>query len=755
MRVFASLLLFAGCSLSVDYTGTFFPCGENESCPDDFTCQRGVCIPDEPAPPTCTAVVATGNQHSCIVRDTDGTVWCWGRNNEGQLGNNTTTDSNVPVQVEGITGATTVRTGAQYTCALVDGGVSCWGANDAGQLGDGSQTGSRTPVAVSGLTGVTAIALGEQHTCAIGAGGAVSCWGDNSAGQLGDGTTTSRRVPGPVPGVTATAIAASDDSSCAVDNGSLKCWGFNGEGLFMTGTTSDSEPSPVTSPLASNVAGVAIGGAHLCIFTQAGEVQCAGANSSGQLGNGTTTASTMPVTAFIPAQVTSLSLGGSHSCAVDDAGGAWCWGSDGGKLALEENLGAISAPVRTTFIDVESIAAGGDHTCARSRSGAIACAGSNVVGQLGNGERTTQPAPQAVPGLSNIESISAGGAFTCAVDATGGAQCWGRGNDGELGDGALHTRAEPVPVLMTGIETLVAGNDHACAIATDGTVSCWGRGTSGQLGDGGTASRGSPLAVAGLTGATQIAVGANHTCALAGGVVRCWGSNSAGQLGVAANPSRTPVDVMGLVDTPITAIATGNNHTCAIDSLGEMQCWGGNGNGQLGNNVSDVNSSTPVKVLVAADTRLTGVEEIAARGDTTFARVGGQIFAWGNACSGPLGIPSPTFCDNPLARQVSDVATAGKLAIGFSSRCTLESDASITCWGDNYFGQLGDGTFSSSGPIPLPGLTGILDLGVGGEHACAVNGDGTVVCWGGAHNGALGDGVIEDRGPNFVRFSCD
>src|SRR5690606_8773651 len=128
-------------------------------------------------------------------------------------------------------------------------------------------------------------------------------------------------------------------------------------------------------------------------------------------------------------------------------------------------------------------------------SGAIACAGANVVGQLGNGERLSQPTPQPVPGLTNIEAIAAGGSFTCAVDAGGGASCWGNGREGELGDGAFHIRPDPGPALMTGIATLAAGNDHACAIATDGTVSCWGRGGSGQLGDGGTATRGVPIPV--------------------------------------------------------------------------------------------------------------------------------------------------------------------------------------------------------------------------------------------------------------------
>jgi hypothetical protein len=255
MRAILLLMTLAACSLNVDYTGTNFAC-DNGVCPEGFVCVQDLCIPTEPAPPTCTASIATGNDHSCLVRDTDGSVWCWGRNHQGQLGNGTTVDSSVPVQVEGITGATTALTGGNYSCAIVAGAVSCWGANDEGQLGDNSQTGSRTPVG-NGLMGITAMALGDQHACAINTDGAVFCWGSNAGGQLGDNTMSSRRVPGVVPGVTATAISASDDSTCIVESKVLVL-GFNGE------VCSNAPPTRSwcrRRRAVANFAGVSIGGA--------------------------------------------------------------------------------------------------------------------------------------------------------------------------------------------------------------------------------------------------------------------------------------------------------------------------------------------------------------------------------------------------------------------------------------------------------------------------------------------------------------
>src|ERR1043165_8003394 len=123
MLVIAAL---AGCSLSVDYTGTYYRCGDHGECPDGYLCKQDVCIPEEPDAPACATGIAAGAAHTCSIR-TDGTVWCWGLNNHGQLGDNTIIDSATPVQVSGVTGAKTLVAGDNHTCAIADGGVWCWG----------------------------------------------------------------------------------------------------------------------------------------------------------------------------------------------------------------------------------------------------------------------------------------------------------------------------------------------------------------------------------------------------------------------------------------------------------------------------------------------------------------------------------------------------------------------------------------------------------------------------------------------------
>jgi alpha-tubulin suppressor-like RCC1 family protein len=143
------------------------------------------------------AAITAGQYHTCALT-TAGGVQCWGDNTSGQLGDNSTTGSRVPVAVSGLaSGVAAIAAGQLHTCALTTaGGVQCWGDNGFGQLGDNSTTGSRVPVAVSGLaSGVTAVTAMATSTCALTSAGAAQCWGDNTSGQLGDGNAVESNVP--------------------------------------------------------------------------------------------------------------------------------------------------------------------------------------------------------------------------------------------------------------------------------------------------------------------------------------------------------------------------------------------------------------------------------------------------------------------------------------------------------------------------------------------------------------------------------
>jgi alpha-tubulin suppressor-like RCC1 family protein len=240
------------------------------------------------------SAISAGNRFTCAVLST-GAAKCWGGNGSGQLGDGTITDRTTPVGVSGLSsGVSAIAAGGNHTCALLStGAVKCWGQNSNGVLGDGTTTWSNFPVNVSGLSsGVSAISAGGQHTCALLSTGGVKCWGTNSSGQIGDGTITNSSTPVNVSGLSSgvTAISTGFSSSCALlSTGAVKCWGGNGSGQLGDGTTTNSSTPVDVSGLSSGVSAISAGYGNTCALLGGGVVKCWGSNYLGQLGDGTTT----------------------------------------------------------------------------------------------------------------------------------------------------------------------------------------------------------------------------------------------------------------------------------------------------------------------------------------------------------------------------------------------------------------------------------------------------------------------------------
>jgi alpha-tubulin suppressor-like RCC1 family protein len=379
-----------------------------------------------------------------------------------------------PTVTASLSGIRAVATGPSHTCALTTGGgVFCWGFNDDGQLGDGTAYTDRlTPVSVSGLrSGVIAIVVGRAHSCAVTSRGGVKCWGENRSGQLGVGTQRHRIVPTDVQGLTSgvTGGDAGDSHTCALlTNGTVRCWGQNQNGQLGSGTaSSDNRLTPVPVRGLSGASAIAAGMWHTCaVLRSGGGVRCWGWNDYGQLGDGTTASRATSVATSGLSGASAIVAGESHSCALLTSGVVRCWGSNGsGQLGDGTDASNRLTPVAVRGLTgISAIAAGQSYTCAIVRSsGAARCWGVNTSGQLGNGQADgINNTPIAVVGLSSASAIAAGASHTCAVMRTGGGvRCWGSNDYGQLGDGTDLDSWSPVPVLRVGLGVVRSGRSGA------------------------------------------------------------------------------------------------------------------------------------------------------------------------------------------------------------------------------------------------------------------------------------------------------
>ena len=368
-------------------------------------------------PDAVATQVAAGVGHTCALT-TAGAVQCWGWNRDGQLGNNSTTSSPVPVAVSGLgSGVVTIAVGDYHTCAVtLAGGAQCWGNNHYGELGNNSTTDSPVPVAVSGLaSGVAAIGGGGAHTCALTTAGAVKCWGLNAYGQLGNNSTTDSPVPVVVTGLGSgvVAIAVGEYHTCALTAaGGAQCWGRNLYGRLGNGTTTDSQVPVAVTGLSSGVAAIGAGGVHTCALTTAGGAQCWGWNLYGELGDNSTTDSPVPVAVSgLGSGVMAITAGYGHTCALTTAGGAQCWGwNPYGQLGNNSTTNS-SVPVAVSGLasGVVAIMAGYLHNCTVTTAGAVLCWGSNSFGQLGNNSTTDSHVPVAVSGFLGSDPVFVNG----------------------------------------------------------------------------------------------------------------------------------------------------------------------------------------------------------------------------------------------------------------------------------------------------------------------------------------------------------
>jgi alpha-tubulin suppressor-like RCC1 family protein len=392
-------------------------CGtSNDGCGQEIVCNA------------CFDAIESGAEHTCSL--SAGRIYCWGKNDKGQLGDGTTESRSAPTALVGVSDVVVgLSCGVEHCCGLTDRGtVWCWGGNDVGQLGNGVISVFAPPALVSDLTDVVEVGVGDRHSCARTSAGGLHCWGANSFGQLGSGTTVNAALPV----VVATTEVAID---------------------------------------------LSVGSDHGCLIAAGNTVSCWGRNG-GRIGNGDVENVTSPVVISSLSGVDELSLGGVHSCALVSRT-LWCWGDNTSGVLLLPAFGVQSIPAivsRFAAGTVSHVASGYAHLCATvSNDGAeqVWCWGEGAAGQTGlmPGSAVTADA-QLIASLSDVSRLSLGRSHTCALTRFGQAYCWGDNTFGQLGTGGQVSGYEPLDVTLGALAEVSCSPENDVQFCTRNGATC-------------------------------------------------------------------------------------------------------------------------------------------------------------------------------------------------------------------------------------------------------------------------------------------
>ncbi|NLB62428.1 MAG: hypothetical protein GX802_08480, partial [Clostridiales bacterium] len=355
--------------------------------------------------------ISAGIYHSMAIK-TDGTLWTWGSNDYGQLGNGNNANSSIPIKI--MDNVTHISAGGYHSMAIkTDGSLWAWGRDGYGQLGSGNNTNSNIPIKV--MDNVAYVSAGQYHSMAIKTDGSLWTWGFNGAGHLGkgsSGSTTSSKIPKKIMDNVVYDSAGGNHSMAIKTDGSLWTWGSNDCGQLGNGSTTYSR-TPIK--IMDNVAHISAGEHSIAIKTD-GSLWVWGNNKYGQLGNGSTTDSHIPIK--IMNSVAYISAGSWHSMVIKTDGSLWTWGSNGTGQLGNGNTGSTT-PIKI-MENVAYISAGNAHSMAIKTDGSLWTWGYNWDGQLGNGSTTSSDVPIEITGWCSCtvpsDALSANNAYIFVAD---------------------------------------------------------------------------------------------------------------------------------------------------------------------------------------------------------------------------------------------------------------------------------------------------------------------------------------------------
>ncbi len=780
--------------------------------------------------------IAAGSQF-CVARSTSGLVYTWGRNHQGQLGYSVVGtplgNQLTPALIPSFTGVERIGSGCAAHHALAvksDGSVWAWGYNASGQLGNGAvEAGPRVtaPVRATGLvlyeqsplvtirtpqSGATVLAadsvsvdVGASDTSGIQqvdllANGAVVAsdtsfplrliWENAVPGSyqltaratdlLGNQSvsapinvtvsplTGGSKVATPLTNTDGGIYATNQDVlvSCATSGASLY-YTTNGNAptetdtLIASGTLlrvdrsvtlkvrafrSGWAPSEVKS-LRFRIGGAVVAGANYTIGLRSdSRLWSWGDNALGQLGLGAITDRKAPTpinlfadnyfgSNYVPDEsVQSIDAGPTHAVALKTSGSMYVWGDNSSGQSLRVAL----IPKKNEWVDGKAkyitASAGGKHTIGATTDGRVLAFGDNTFGQLGDGSKTARTTPVYVNYLGGVVATATGYGHSLALRSDGTVWAWGDNQYGQLGvAGSPASSSLPIQIATLAAHDIIgisAGDYHSFALRRDGRVFVWGRNNMRQLGLGAaiTADQATPVIHPTLNQVTSIAGGAAHSVAcVLDGSVYAWGTDVNGEVGDGGSTATSPINVPKKIQGIhwVVSVAAGNNHTSVVTEDGVVQSWGLNTNGQIGDNTVTTRKTR----TLTQNLRLNGPFDVVAGDNHVLAlQDNGAVWTWGANGSGQTGFPSSST--HGLATVPALDGVVG-IAAGGDHSAAIVSDGTIWTWGNNVYGQLGDGTrFAKDVPSPVTGINNAVDIAMGRNVTIALESNGNTWIWG-------------------------
>ena len=718
--------------------------------------------------------VACGG-HTAAIKN-DGTLWTWGRNNNGQVGDNSIIDRSTPITT--FAGGTNWKeascSGAHTAAIKTDGTLWVWGYNLYGQLGDNTSTSRSTPVTTFvGGTDWTKVSDGGFYTSAIKTDGTLWTWGRNSYGQLGRGSNpTSRITPvttfsgGTNWSDTATGapeelytISTANSTSAAIKtDGTLWLWGQS----TKIGSASGNRSTPVTTFAGgTNWKQVAFGNSHATAIKTDGTLWTWGLNTYGPLGDNTTVTRQNPVTTFAGGtEWKQVSCGYDHTAAIKTDGTLWIWGRNYYGQVGDNTVTNRVTPV-TTFAggtDWKHVSCSRRGTAAIKTDGTLWVWGDNFYGQMGDNTSTSRSTPVTTfAGGTNWKQVSGGSSHTAAIKTDGTLWTWGDNPDGQLGDNSSGIRTStPITTFSGGTnwKQVSCGGLVTAAIKTDGTLWIWGSAIRGRLGNNeGLNDVLTPITTfAGGTNWTQVfsenadIASPNILALKTDGTLWGWGSNSYQSLAINwINTDVLPTTTFA-GGTDWKQVACGRDHTAAIKTEGTLWTWGRNSYGQLGINDDSILSNTRDTPVTTFSGGTDWTQVVCGSQTTAAVKTDGTLWTWGTNTSQGLGI---NWADTNIfpGQTLSGGTDWTEVSCGNDHLIALKNDKTLWTWGRNTYGQLGRNNVSqSTTPVTtFVGGTTWKKIAAGGDHSLAIKTDGTLWVWGRNSYGRLGINNTSNR----------